>query len=98
MNHSNKKSKEPRRDSGFQLPPFFVSEERDFFIENLGMLLGSGMPILSAIDAIKTEMRSRSMRRVIDSVAEEIDEGSSLWRALEYTHLVPAYIVSLIRV
>ena len=98
MNNHNKKSKERRRDPGFQLPIFFVSEERDYFIENLGMLLGSGMPILSALDAIKTEMRSRSMRRVIDSVAEEIDAGSSLWRALEYTHLVPAYIVSLIRV
>ena len=34
-----------------------MSNDRDYFIENLSMLASSGMNILSALDAIREEVR-----------------------------------------
>lgn len=75
-----------------------ISEEKDYFIENLGMLLASGMDILLALDGIKKEMRSKRMKAVIDDLKEDIDAGSTLSKALDKTGLLPKHVISLIRI
>jgi len=44
---------------------FGLGKERDYFVENLSMLISGGMPIMSALDSIATEMRSRRMKSII---------------------------------
>ena len=75
-----------------------VGEEKDYFIENLGMLLMAGMNILSSLDAIKGEMRSSRMKQIIDDLKKDIDAGLFLWRGLDKTGLFPPHIISLIRI
>lgn len=89
-----KKSSPARRSWFFNIG---IGRERDYFIENLAVLLSSGMDILSAIKAIRGELKSRRMLRIIDTLREEIEGGSFLWKALENTALLPAHIVFLIR-
>lgn len=74
------------------------AEEKEYFIENLSMLLASGMDILQAIDSIKKEIRSSGMKEVIDNLREEVEAGSPIWKALENTKLFPAFILALIRI
>jgi type II secretory pathway component PulF len=74
-----------------------MSEEKDYFIENLAMLISSGMGILSALDAIKAEMGSKKMHRLIEIMKEDIDTGFSLWKALEKTKIFSPQIISLVR-
>ena len=69
---------------------FGIGEEKDHFIENLTMLLASGMSILSALDAIKKEVRSKSMKLIIDEMKEGIDSGLSLSKVLKKTQLLLA--------
>lgn len=91
------KSKSKRTRNLILIDPRF-KEDRGYFIEDLSMLLASGMPVFSALDAIRAELRSRRMRDAVDSIITDIDTGSSLWGAIERTEIFPKRIVSLIRV
>lgn len=73
-------------------------EEKEYFIENLSMLLASGMDILSAVDSIKKEIHSSQMKQVIDNLREDVEAGSPIWKALEETKIFPAFITALIRI
>ncbi|MDP3735710.1 MAG: type II secretion system F family protein [bacterium] len=75
-----------------------ISKEREAFMENLAMFLGSGMGVVDSLDSIKAELRSHRMRNAIEGIKEEIAAGSTIWKALEGVRLLPDYIISLIRV
>lgn len=72
--------------------------ERDFFIEQLALLVSSGMPLLSGLDVLSHEVRSRRMRRVLAFLRRRIDEGSPMHRALEEVSLFPQSVVQLIKI
>lgn len=73
-------------------------DERNQFIENLSMMIGSGMGISQSLLAIRKELRSSYMKRVINQVKEDIDSGSYVWKALKKTGILPGHIISLIKV
>src|SRR3990167_1837988 len=75
----------------------FLGKERDYFVENLSMLISGGLPIMSALDAIAKEMRSRRMKSAIANIKTDIESGFPLWRTLARTNLFPEHAVSLIR-
>ncbi len=94
-----KKQKQEKKKSLFSsLSNIGIGEERDFFMDNLSMLLSSGIDILSALEAVKEEMRSKRMRQVVAYVQEDIDAGLPVWRALERTNLLSGHIISLVRI
>lgn len=74
-----------------------IGKEKDFFIENLAMLLEAGNDILSAFDTIKAEMRSSRMLRIIDEMKENAEGGYSFWRILEQSGILSQQEVSLVR-
>ena len=75
-----------------------MNKEAEYFIENLSMLLNAGMGIVEAVESMHAEMRSPKMRRLLDELREEMENGSPLWLALEKTKLVASHAVSLIRI
>lgn len=75
-----------------------LGKERDYFVENLSMLIGSGITILAAIDAVKVEVRSRGMKKILDTLKEDIEGGSPLWRAFEKTGIFRDHTISLVRI
>jgi len=75
-----------------------ISADLDYLIENIGMLIGSGMSILEGFDSIEKELRSKTMRSITRWIVKEIEAGSSLSSALERVKLFPDYTISLIRV
>ena len=77
--------------------PFF-RQDKDYFVENLAMLLDSGLSISPALLAIKEEMRSAKMQKIIAELLTEVEGGSALWRALAKSQLFAANVTSLIRV
>lgn len=74
-----------------------MSEEKNYFIENLAILINAGIGVLPAIETLKAEARRRGTRRFIDRIKEDIDAGFSLWQALDKTKKFPSYVISLIR-
>ncbi len=75
-----------------------TGKERDYFIENLTMMLASGMDVFYALDGIKKEIRSKPLKAAITEMEEDINSGSSLWRALENTRLLPDHVIALVRI
>jgi type IV pilus assembly protein PilC len=83
-------------------PSFFsrlgIAKERDYLVENLSMLTGSGMDVLGALQAIRTETRTKAMQTIIDQMIADIDAGSALWRALGGAKIMPEQVLALIRI
>jgi len=77
---------------------FGFAEESQYFVENLSMLLASGMDIIEALEAIKAEVKSTKLINIIEELIENINSGFSLWQALEKTKLLPPHIISLIKI
>lgn len=94
MSQHRSKNTKPKRTSTFT---FGLGKERDYFVENLSMLVSGGMPMISTLHAIGQELHSRRMKAIILVMTADIEGGSSLWRALSNTHLFPDHAVSLIR-
>lgn len=75
-----------------------LGPEKEYFIEQLSLLLSSGMVVTLALSAIQEEVRSKRLKAIIDDISQNIDAGSSISSALEATNIFPAHVVSLIRI
>lgn len=75
---------------------FGIGEEKDYFIDNLALLLSSGMGIVETFNALEKEMRSKKMRRMVAEMKADIEAGSNLWQALQKTEFFPDQIISLV--
>jgi type IV pilus assembly protein PilC len=82
----------------FSLIGWSIGKERDYLVENLAMLLGSGMEVLLALETIRSEIRSPMLRKIILKTGQDVEEGSALWQALSDSNLFPDYIVALIHI
>lgn len=76
---------------------FGLSKEKDEFIENLNMLVASGMSITGAISSITKEIRNTRMKSILEKILVDIESGSSVWKAFLKTELFKDYTISLIR-
>jgi type II secretory pathway component PulF len=77
---------------------FGLSKERDQFVENLTMLVLSGMTITGAMNAIAKETKNPKMKKILETIVTELEAGFPLWRSFEKTGLFKGYTISLIRI
>lgn len=76
---------------------FGLSQDIDYLMENLSMLMSAGMPIVAALESIAQEVRSKHMKIILAGIMEDIENGHSVWRALDASGLFPEHAVALIR-
>jgi type IV pilus assembly protein PilC len=72
-------------------------KEREYFTENLGLLLKSAVPVGEALDSLAATARTKRMRTVMDRMRMDIDAGSSLANSIEQSGLVSVQTMALIR-
>ncbi len=77
---------------------FGLGKEKEYFVENLSMLLAAGMDFLVTLKTIKQETRSPKMKAIIEELEQDIEAGSSLSSALARVNIFPDYIISLVRI
>jgi type IV pilus assembly protein PilC len=87
----------PQKKSKNKIFAIGLGKERDYIVENLSMLITAGMPILNVLDTIKKELRSHRMKKIIALIKEDIENGLTIWKALQKTGMFAHHIVSLIR-
>lgn len=80
-----------------RLSTFGLSKDRDQFIENLSMLVLSGMTIIGALSSIIKQTKSPGMKAILERMLTEIEAGSTVWKALDRTRFFKGYTISLIR-
>lgn len=77
---------------------FHFNEEKEFFLENLSLLLSSGMGIGAVLTSIQVELRSPKMCQALKKMLEEIEGGGSLWKTLDKARLFPVQAIALFRI
>lgn len=71
--------------------------EKDFFIENLALLISSGMGISSALESMVSSLKTMKMKKIVAFIKESVDDGLPLWQAFKETKLFPAGVISIIK-
>jgi type IV pilus assembly protein PilC len=72
-------------------------KEREYFTENLGLLLKSAVPVGSALDSLAATARTKPMRKALAQMQLDIEAGSSLADAIDRSRLVSSQTLALIR-
>lgn len=81
-----------------KLPRGSVSREsKEYFVENLSMLIASGVAIGEALETVATEMPSKRVKKAVMDMAAKVDEGSMFWKALEESGILSVSAVALIK-
>lgn len=77
---------------------FGLGKEKIHFVENLAILLNSGLSVVDALKTIEMELRVKPMKKIVRTVIEEVESGIALWRAMENQNFFSPYALSLIRI
>lgn len=75
-----------------------LGKEKSRFIENLAILLNSGLTIIDALKTIEMELRIKPMKKLINKIIDEVESGIALWRAMENQDFFSPYALALIRI
>ena len=75
-----------------------LGKEKEYFIEQLSMLLGAGMPVALALSAIEKEIKSGRLKKVIAEIGTDIESGSTISASLEKAGIFPQSTISLIKI
>lgn len=96
MSKSNIKN--TKQSSRSHLSGIGIGKEKTYFVDNLSLLLGSGLPVISSLTSLKSEIKSKSFRKRIDVMILELESGLPLWKSLAQSGIFPEHMVSLIRI
>ena len=74
-------------------------QEKILFIKHLAMMIKAGMSILDSLKLLRKQARSRSMKKILDHLTDEISNGQFLSTALEnFRSVFGDFAVNIIRV
>lgn len=72
-------------------------KEREYFTENLALLIKAGVPIGEALDSLLSGVRTRAFKKAITILKSDIDAGYGLADALSRSGIVGAQTLALVR-
>lgn len=97
MKQENKKAiNSLRRKIFISFRSFGLHNESNFFIQNLAVLVGAGMGLTQALDAVYSETTSRRIRSALREIMENVNNGWPLSKALGDAQIVSMHTLSLI--
>lgn len=73
------------------------SKDREALTSNLTLLLKASVPIGEALESLKETTSSRLLKKALDQMQQDIDEGMPLWRALERSGIVSEQTLALVQ-
>lgn len=82
----------------YRLSVYFSGQSRSYFLENLSLLVGSGMGISEALVGTRAGIASKTMLGIVDKIIADTDAGMPLWVALDEAKLFPSHAISLMRI
>lgn len=82
--------------------PFFLSfglaKEKEYLIENLSLMLTSGISIVAALRSIRNEVKSERLKKILIQAELDIEAGFSLGETLGKTRLLSDHTIALIKI
>ena len=80
--------------------PYFTigfGDEMDYFVENLSIMIASGMGVTAALAGIRAGTKNRRLKKNIEIIEQMIADGFPLWKAFEKIKFLPARIIALVK-
>jgi len=77
---------------------FGLGQYRSEFIQNLSMMLGAALLVTDALATLAKEAPKKPMRKLLGKIHTNVENGSSLWRAMDQMAFFTPYSISLIRI
>lgn len=74
------------------------AREREYFSANLAMLLRASVPIGEALQSLQETAESRGMKKILQKLSDDIDQGMSLTTALERAKLGSRQTLTLVEI
>jgi len=72
-------------------------KEREYFSENLALLLKSAVPISSALESLASTTRNKAMKKALAAMQADIEAGFSLTDTLERSGIISSQTLALVR-
>ena len=72
-------------------------DEQDYFIENLSLLIASGMGMSNALSSLNLSIKGRRLKKITLAIENMVNDGMPLWKAFEKTQFLSERVISLIR-
>lgn len=72
--------------------------DREYLVDNLSLLVGSGLTVPDALSATMTGVKTKTMTVTVEKIKDDVESGVPLWRAMEKTKIFKSHIISLIKV
>ena len=107
MVKKKEKTEQPRKEknkSGFGnwLNNFFLrvsNQEQLIFVKNLSVMVKAGLPLSESLKMIQQETKSRSLKKILLEVIDEVNNGQALSAALEkYRNIFGDLSINMIQV
>lgn len=74
-----------------------LGEQVAIFFEDLSILLGAGVDIISAAGVLRDEARGWRMKKLLTDIYEQLQNGAAFWRSIAPYQLVPLYVLALVK-
>jgi len=75
-----------------------LGKEKAHFVENLAILLNSGLTVIDALKTIELEIRLKPMKKLVARIIDEVESGIPLWMAMDNQSFFSTYALALIRI
>jgi type IV pilus assembly protein PilC len=80
-------------------PASLSSHEKELFVKRMSYLLKAGVPILQSLAMIKDQSRSKSQKKIIESLSESVANGQTINASLgRFKKVFGDFIINVIRV
>jgi type II secretory pathway component PulF len=93
---------EEKAKAGFSLFSGFGSiklREKIVFIEDLGIMIKSGIPAPRALKIIAKQTKNPKFKKILDQIANDVESGKSLHESMEpYLNIFSHIFVSMVKV
>ena len=87
-----------KKNSFRKLAMIGLGAEKDFLVENLSVLLGSGMDVLASLRAIVQEIKSFRLKKRMNAVVRDIENGEPIWRAMDHSAVFSHQTIALTKI
>lgn len=75
-----------------------VTKSKKTFLDNLSLLIGSGMGINTTLRILHKNTQDTSLKKVLYSMLKDVESGSTLSQTMKDHNFLPEFLISLIRI
>jgi len=75
-----------------------VTKEKKTFLDNLALLIGSGMGVNTSLRILYKNVKDKSLKQTLNSMLSSVESGSSLSQTMTDHNFLPEFLISLIRI